>query len=86
MPRSIIRRSQKTRNILLGVAFAVLALSPVGCSEEEKKPGVSANLCLTLPNGMVLGPYDTDKACQTARENMPEGQCQICKNSEKQNK
>ena len=86
MPRSIIRKFHKTRNILLGVALAVLALSPVGCSEEEKKTVVSANLCLTLPNGMVLGPYDTDKECQTARENMPDGKCQICKNTEKKNK
>ena len=86
MLRSIIRRFQKTRNILLGVAFAVLALFAAGCSEEEKKPVVSANLCLTLPNGMVLGPYDTDKECQTARENMPDGKCQICENTEKKNK
>ncbi len=86
MPRSIIRRSQNTRNILLGVAFAVLTLFAAGCSEEEKKSAVSANLCLTLPNGMVLGPYDTDKECQTARENMPEGKCHICKNTEKKNK
>ncbi len=49
-----------------------------GCSEEEKKPEVSANLCLTLPNEMVLGPYDTKEACQTARENMPDGVCAPC--------
>jgi hypothetical protein len=49
-----------------------------GCSEEEKKPEISANLCLTLPNEMVLGPYDTKEACQTARENMPDGVCATC--------
>ena len=84
MPRSTNRLSQRTRNTLFGVALALLAIFAAGCSEEEKKPVVSANLCLTLPNGMVLGPYDTDKACQTARDNMPDGKCQICKKSEKE--
>ncbi|MAE07049.1 MAG: hypothetical protein CMH76_12030 [Nitrospinae bacterium] len=86
MPRSINWMSQRTRSSLLGVALSVLVLFTAGCSEEEKKPVVSANLCLTLPNGMVLGPYDTDKECQTARDNMPDGKCHICKNAEKKNK
>ena len=85
MPRSINRMSRRTRKSLLGVTFALLAIFAAGCSEEEKKPAVSANLCLTLPNGLVLGPYDTDTECQTARENMPDGKCHICKNTEKKN-
>ena len=27
---------------------------------------------------MTLGPYDTDKECATARENMPGGACRPC--------
>ena len=51
-----------------------------GCGGEEapKKPAVSANLCVYLPNGMTLGPYDTQKECATARENMPRGECKPC--------
>jgi len=50
-----------------------------GCAEEApKKPAVSANLCVTLPNGMVLGPYDTAIDCARARENMPQGECKPC--------
>ena len=86
MPRSNIRRFQRTRNILLGAAFAILAIFIVACTEEEKKPVISANLCLTLPNGMILGPYDTGEECQTARDNMPDGKCDICKKTEKKNK
>jgi aspartate aminotransferase len=50
-----------------------------GCGEEAPpKPAVSANLCVYLPNGMMLGPYDTQKECATARENMPQGACKPC--------
>ena len=50
-----------------------------GCSEEApKKPAVSANLCVYLPNGMTLGPYDSKQECATARENMPGGECKPC--------
>jgi len=58
----------------LALPFLLLA----GCSEEEKKPVVSANLCLYFPSGMVLGPYDTKEACAKARENMPAAQCRVC--------
>ena len=65
----------RRRVALLSLAVAVLA----GCSEEApKKPAVSANLCVTLPNGMTLGPYDTKEECATARENMPGGECKPC--------
>ena len=77
--------SQRTRKTLLGVTFALLAIFAAGCSEEEKKPVISQNLCLTLPNGMILGPYDTGEECQTARENMPDGKCDTCKKTEKKN-
>ena len=60
-------------------AFVVSAFIVTGCSEEPpKKPAVSANLCVYLPNGMVLGPYDTKPECATARENMPGGECKPC--------
>jgi len=66
----------------LGRALAALlvpALLLTGCGEDApKKPAVSANLCVYLPNGMVLGPYDTQKECGTARENMPGGECKPC--------
>ena len=59
------------------VLLPLLALA--GCGEDApKKPLVSANLCVYLPNGMTLGPYDTDKECGTARENMPRGECKPC--------
>lgn len=58
---------------------ALLGLLVAACGEEApKKPAVSANLCVYLPNGMELGPYDTDKECATARENMPGGTCKPC--------
>jgi hypothetical protein len=65
-------------NIFSRLLFVLALIFLAGCSEEEKKPTISANLCLTLPNGMVLGPYDTKKECHTARENMPDGKCHIC--------
>ena len=50
-----------------------------GCGEEAPKtPAVSATLCVYLPNAMVLGPYDTQKECDTARQNMPGGDCKPC--------
>jgi hypothetical protein len=62
--------------------LALVLLAPLlacGCGEEAPKtPAVSANLCVYLPNGMTLGPYDTPKACGTARENMPRGECKPC--------
>jgi len=62
---------------LAAVLLSLLALT--GCGEEAPtKPAVSANLCVYLPNGMVLGPYDTQKECGTARENMPAGECKPC--------
>ncbi len=64
-------------SILVPLAFALAMLA--GCSEEPpKKPSVSANLCVSLPNGMTLGPYDTRQECNTARENMPGGECKPC--------
>lgn len=64
------------------VLLAALLLPTIilaGCGEEPPKPpAVSANLCVYLPNGMVLGPYDTPKECTTARENMPGGACRPC--------
>jgi hypothetical protein len=64
------------------VAARVLLLIAVvlaGCGEDApRKPAVSANLCVFLPNGMTLGPYDTEKECATARENMPSGTCKAC--------
>ena len=62
---------------LAAVLLPLLALT--GCGEEAPtKPAVSANLCVYLPSGMVLGPYDTQKECGTARENMPAGECKPC--------
>jgi hypothetical protein len=58
---------------------AVLLLLLTGCGEEAPtKPAVSADLCAYLPNGMVLGPYDTATDCGRARENMPAGECKPC--------
>ena len=66
----------------LGRSLAALLLPLfilTGCGEEAPKaPAVSANLCVCLPNGMTLGPYDTQKECATARENMPQGTCKPC--------
>ena len=60
-----------------GMLFLLIALA--GCGEDApKKPAVSANLCVFLPNGMTLGPYDSEKECATARENMPSGTCKPC--------
>ena len=60
---------------MLALSLALVA----ACSEEApKKPAVSENLCVVLPNGMTLGPYDTKKECDTARENMPGGECKPC--------
>ena len=69
-----------TRRRQLGRALAAVLLLPLtGCGEDAPtKPAVSANLCVYLPNGMVLGPYDTQKECGTARENMPAGECKPC--------
>jgi hypothetical protein len=66
--------------ILPFLAIATLFVLAMGCSsEEEKKPQVSANLCLFLPNGNKLGgPYDTKKACDTAQENLPQSECKPC--------
>ena len=59
------------------VLLSMLVLS--GCGEDTpKRPAVSANLCVYMPNGMVLGPYDTQKECDTARQNMPRGECKPC--------
>jgi hypothetical protein len=65
---------------LRGATVALLSLLVLtGCGEDApKKPVVSANLCVFLPNGMTLGPYDTEKECGTARENMPRGECKPC--------
>ena len=64
--------------MLLAVAIALAG----GCGEDApKKPAVSANLCVTLPNGMTLGPYDTTQECATARENMPGGECKPCEST-----
>jgi aspartate/methionine/tyrosine aminotransferase len=65
------------RGLLATLLLPMLLLA--GCGEEApKKPVVSANLCVYLPNGMVLGPYDTQKECNTARQNMPGGDCKPC--------
>ena len=63
--------------VLVGSLSPVLLLT--GCGEEAPKtPAVSANLCVYLPNGMVLGPYDAQTECATARENMPGAECKPC--------
>lgn len=60
-------------------SLSLAAFTLAGCGEEAPKPAaVSANLCVYVPNGMTLGPYDTDKECATARENMPGGACKPC--------
>ena len=63
---------------IAAVLLPLLLLSGCGGEEAPKPPAVSANLCVSLPNGMTLGPYDTPKACATARENMPGGECKPC--------
>ena len=66
-------------HILTFLALAAIFALLTGCSEEEIKPKVSANLCLYLPGGAKLaGPYDTKKACDTAQENLPGGMCKPC--------
>ncbi len=73
------RHSGKFNHILTFLALAVIFALLTGCSEEEKKPKVSANLCLFLPGGAELaGPYDTKKECDTAQENLPQGVCKPC--------
>jgi len=57
----------------------LIAVVLAGCGEDAPtKPAVSANLCVFMPSGMTLGPYDTEKECATARENMPSGTCKPC--------
>ena len=73
------RYSEKFIHILTFLALAVIFALLTGCSEEEKKPEVSANLCLFLPGGVELaGPYDTKKECDTAQENLPQAVCKPC--------
>ena len=68
---------QRLGRALAAVLLPMLLLT--GCGEDApKKPAVSANLCVYLPNGMVLGPYDSKGECATARENMPAGECRPC--------
>ncbi len=67
----------------LAALLLALALFAAACSDQEKKEAkASANLCLTLPNEMVLGPYDTKGECATAKENMPNSVCAPCKEKE----
>jgi aminotransferase class I and II len=73
--RDVFRRLSRTLTALL---LPLLLLGGCGGEEAPKKPAVSANLCVFLPNGMTLGPYDTPKECATARENMPRGECKSC--------
>jgi aspartate/methionine/tyrosine aminotransferase len=63
---------------LAAVLLPLALLAGCGGEEAPKKPAMSANLCVFLPNGMTLGPYDTDKECATAKENMPRGECKPC--------
>jgi aspartate aminotransferase len=64
---------------LAAVVLPLLLLAGCGGGEDAaRKPAVSANLCVYLPNGMTLGPYDTAKECATAKENMPRGECKPC--------
>jgi hypothetical protein len=66
------------RHIARYAPMAALLLLAACGEEAPPKPAVSANLCVYLPNGMMLGPYDTQKECATARENMPQGACKPC--------
>jgi aspartate/methionine/tyrosine aminotransferase len=64
---------------LAAILLPLLLLAGCGGGEDAPKtPAVSANLCVFLPNGMTLGPYDTAKECATAKENMPRGECKPC--------
>ncbi|MFL5217374.1 MAG: pyridoxal phosphate-dependent aminotransferase [Microvirga sp.] len=63
---------------LAAVLLPLLLLGGCGGEDAPMKPAVSANLCVFLPNGMTLGPYDTAKECATAKENMPRGECKPC--------
>ena len=75
---ALYQGAMKRGRVLVGSLLPLLQLL-TGCGEEAPtKPAVSANLCVYLPNGMVLGPYDTQKECGTARENMPAGECKPC--------
>ena len=79
MRRHIARYVKETAGGGLLAALLLPMMLLAGCGEEApKKPVVSANLCVYLPNGMVLGPYDTQKECNTARQNMPGGDCKPC--------